>query len=392
MYKVYRSCPICNGTDIEKLHRQRFELPEGHPLSNGYDVVICNICGFVYANTSATQADYDRFYAEQSKYEDIGTGTGGITNPFDWKRQQDTARQINEFIQNPKARILDVGCANGGLLKALKDLGYRNLLGIDPSAVCVKNTRALGIEAQVGSLSEPIGARFDCVILSHTLEHVQNIEPAAIWIRNSMKEDAIIYIEVPDASRYADFVDAPFQDFNTEHINHFSLTSLKNYLHTHHFESVEWGEKVIPASVNKPYPAIFCFARKSDKTLGIDKDTKLRNEINRYISLSQNILDDIEMRLKKSLANSNRVIIWGVGQLAMKLLAETSLANAQIVAFVDSNPMNQGKILRGLKIISPESVIQFTEPILISSTLHQQSIVEQIQKMGLNNSIILLRD
>ena len=388
-----RDCPICGGTEAEKLHHQRFALPDGHPLSNGYDVVACNTCGFIYADTSVSQTDYDRFYAEQSKYEDARTGTGGVTNPFDWERQQEAARQIANFLKNPNSSILDVGCANGGLLKALKELRYQNLLGIDPSPVCVKNTRELGIDARVGSLSQSLGAAsFDCVILSHTLEHVQDIKSAANWIRRSMKEDAIVYIEVPDASRYADFVDAPFQDFNTEHINHFSMTSLKNFLGRNHLESLEWGDKVIPASANKPYPATFCFARKSDKIFKTEKDVDLKNKINRYILVSQEILDNIEVRLKKSLANSNRVIIWGVGQLAMKLLVETSLANAQIVAFVDSNPINQGKTLRGVKVIAPESVRQFAEPILISSTLHQQSIVEQIQKMGLNNPIILLKD
>ena len=76
----------------------------------------------------------------------------------------------------------------------------------------------------------------------------------------------------------------------------------------------------------------------------------------------------------------------------MKLLIETSLAQAEILAFVDSNPINQGKILRGTPVIAPEAIYRFTEPILISSTLHQKSIVEQIEKMGLSNPLILLRD
>ena len=103
------------------MHTQRFELPEGHPLSSGYDVVACSTCGFVYADTSVTQVDYDRFYTEHSKYEDAKTGTGGVENPFDWKRQQETALQIADVLQDTSASILDVGCANGGMLLALKN-------------------------------------------------------------------------------------------------------------------------------------------------------------------------------------------------------------------------------------------------------------------------------
>ncbi len=138
--------------------------------------MVCSSCGFVFADTAVTQADYDRFYAEHSKYEDAKTGTGGVENPFDWKRQQETALQIADVLQNTSASILDVGCANGGMLKALKELGYETLCGIDPSPVCVENTRRLGVEAHQGSLFLPFKENaYDCVILSHTLEHVLNV-------------------------------------------------------------------------------------------------------------------------------------------------------------------------------------------------------------------------
>jgi SAM-dependent methyltransferase len=391
-----RPCPICNNEKADILHSQRFALPEGHPLSDGYNVVCCDACGFVYADTAVTQAAYDHFYAQYSKYEDKKTGTGGVDNEWDRKRVEETARQIADFINNPTMRILDVGCANGGLLKALQDLGYKQVRGIDPSPACVENTRLLGVDAEVGSLFQPLKqAAFDCVVLSHTLEHVQDLKPAMNWIRSATNSNGYIYIEVPDAARYADFVDAPFQDFNTEHINHFSTTSLQNLLRVNGYEPILSGDKVIPASANKPYPAIYCFGKLmslQNHDLRINKDEDLRGKINKYIMLSRQILDDIEIRLSAVLSTSKRVIVWGTGQLAMKLLVETSLANADILAFVDSNPINQGKILRGIKVIAPEQAAQFSEPILITSTLHQQSIAEQIHKMGLKNKLILLKD
>jgi len=44
-----------------------------------------------------------------------------------------------------------------------------------------------------------------------------------------LKKDGkqIVYIEVPDAARYIDFLYSPFQDFNTEHINHLSSFLMK---------------------------------------------------------------------------------------------------------------------------------------------------------------------
>jgi len=393
MKPANRKCPICGHAYGDVLHSQRFILPEGHPLTDGYDVVCCEHCGFVYADTAIPQAGYDRFYAQNSKYEDPTTGTGGVENSWDRQRQEETAQQIHAYLGGAPASILDVGCANGGLLKALNDLGYENLLGVDPSPACVGNTRRMGLNAEIGSLFHPFEREpYDLVILSHTLEHLQDLGSAAKQIRGMMKENATVYIEVPDASRYADFIDAPFQDFNTEHINHFSTICLNNYLKRNGFEPVSWGRKVIPASANKPYPAIYCFAKPTRESLPIEKDNDLRRLIEIYIERSRNILNEINARLNAALAKSKRLIVWGTGQLAMKLLAETSLANTEIAAFVDSNPIHHGKILRGTKIIPPEAVRDLDEPILIASTLHQQSISDQIRNMGLGNPLILLKD
>jgi SAM-dependent methyltransferase len=393
MKTAIRPCPICDEGSVQSLRYQRFALPDGHPLSNGYEVVCCVYCGFVYADTSVSQEAYNLFYARYSKYEDKQIGTGGLEQEWDRDRVKATAEQIANFLKDPTATVLDVGCANGGLLKALHDLGYTNVMGIDPSPACVENTRQRGVAAEVGSLSQPLlHEAFDCIVLSHTLEHVQDLRLAAQWLTSLMHDNSVLYLEVPDASRYKDFIDAPFQDFNTEHINHFSMAALKNYLAKNGFESEAGGEKIIPASANKPYPSIFCLARKSGTIRDLERDDFLRGHIDEYIARSQEILDRIASKIRSILANNNRLIIWGTGQLTLKLLVETSLSDAEIVAFVDSNPNNHGKTLRGVTILSPEQIRAFSEPILISSTLHQQAIKAQISRMGLDNPLLMLED
>ncbi|MFY9843934.1 MAG: hypothetical protein WAK23_12560, partial [Terriglobales bacterium] len=68
MKEFLRPCPVCDGKRGDVLHHQSFAVTDDYPLPDEYDVVICASCGMVFADTPATQADYDRFYATCSIY------------------------------------------------------------------------------------------------------------------------------------------------------------------------------------------------------------------------------------------------------------------------------------------------------------------------------------
>jgi len=102
-------------------------------------------------------------------------------------------------------------------------------------------------------------------------------------------------------------------------------------------------------------------------------------------------MNDIDSRITGVLARTPSIIVWGTGQLSMKLLAETSLAHADIVAFVDNNPINQGKILFGKPILHPQELVRMNSPILLATLLHHNSIAKQIRAMGLKNEIVFLK-
>jgi len=93
-----RPCPVCSAISVDILHSQRFVLPEGHPLTPGYNIVACLLCEFAYADTPLTQLDYDRYYTQLSSYSDGKTSTEGVENPADMKRQQKTARHRPEHL------------------------------------------------------------------------------------------------------------------------------------------------------------------------------------------------------------------------------------------------------------------------------------------------------
>lgn len=389
-----RPCPVCGAHQAGVLHAQRFVLADDKKLTDSYRVVVCAVCGAAFADTPVTQQEYDELYTRRSRYA-AGPAAHARAGDRDIGRFRDMAAQIVEVVPDRSAAILDIGCANGQMLAALCEQGYTQLAGADPSPACVQEAGGIpGVRAFVGSLFDmPADAGpYDVVILSHVLEHVRDVRPALARVQAMMTNGALIYVEVPDASRYAAYAWSPFQDFNSEHINHFSPRSLDNLLRASGFRPLTRGAKDILSAPGMAYPAIYSIAvRDAAVSSAIEKDTALKSALEDYVRVSTETMQDIDARLSSHVASGRPVIVWGTGELTAKLLADTALGGANIRAFVDSNPINQGGRLRGVPILAPETLTSGPEPIVVASILHHQSIVQAIRGRGLENPIVALR-
>jgi len=385
--KPLRPCPVCSGTQsAEILHRQSFILPQGHILEKAreYDLVSCNTCGFVYADTTLKQKTYNMYYEKMSKYETD-------YNEIDIGRYTEQAKKISGFLMDKKARIIDIGCGNGGLLLALKKIGYNNLTALDPSTKCIKSIKKQGIAGVIGSIfKNEVNARFDMVILSHVLEHIVDVNVAIKMLIPLLDENGRIYIEVPDASSYNENLVVPFYYFDTEHINHFEEVSLINVGLRNGLRVINIGKKQIDASQSTKYPAIYAVYKKASKTA--DWKNSAKNSVKDYIKLSFNektmkaIIDDL---LKKK----EEVVIWGAGNYVMRLLHDTGLEKCNIKYFIDKDPKKHGLKLMDIAIYGPEKLqgIQPEITIAICSAVFSGDIFKELKEMNLPNKIVVLK-
>jgi hypothetical protein len=275
-------------------------------------------------------------------------------------------------------------------------LGYKNLVGVDPSSTCVENTRNGGCHAYRGDLAHlpaEIG-RFDAVILTSVLEHVLDVKRAIAALVSvcTDNDNGRIFLEVPDAAGYADYLHAPFQDFNTEHINHFSVASLQNLMTQFGFTPVLEKRVLVTGPSGLVFPGLEVgYERHSGHVQQPWQiDSQFRGQMERYINDSRVMMQEIDRQLQSVLASSSEVIIWGTGQLTMKLLCDTALKDAKVAAFVDGNPVNVGKTLRGVPIIRPDQLKNQTAPIILATLLHTQGIRNKIASLGLANPVVTL--
>ncbi|MGQ0823977.1 MAG: methyltransferase domain-containing protein [Actinomycetota bacterium] len=366
------------------------------------DIVSCGRCGFVFSDIPTAQEDLDKSYEEHSKYADTSLYGGEAAAdepppppeaPWDLERLDGVAAWLDEQLP-ADARLLDAGCATGSLLGFLKARGWDNLVGLDPSPVATNTARRVhGVEAVTGSFITPppdVG-QFDVVALSHVLEHLGDVRAAVSSMRALTKPGGVVYLEVPDAEHYADHLVAPFHDFNTEHINHFSLGLLERFMAAQGFEKVTSDHKIVRCSAVDPYPAIYGLWRRVDGGPTTDElgfDEALAAGIARYIDASNQLMHTIDDHLTAEIGRADGVIVWGAGQLAMKLLTSTVLARVPVVAIVDGSPQKHGLHLRGVPIVAPEKIVGSSEPIVVTSVHHEASILKACAALGGSNRLV----
>jgi SAM-dependent methyltransferase len=390
-----RACPVCGATHPTLLFEQRFEQLSGARLLDGYDIVVCRDCGAAFADGIPEQAAFDEYYRELSKYEggNQDGNDGESPPPVLETRFEEFAALMQPFIPGEQARILEIGCGYGQLLWVLRRHGFSNVLGADPSPGCARAARRFYavqvIASTVFAVPEP-AQPYDFLILTGVMEHIRDLDRTVERFHALLGPAGRVFLQVPDASRLEPAMDAPFQEFSTEHINYFSPVSLHNLMTQRGFRVVAGGRAVCSLFEARCRTAWGVYER-SDARPSLERDIETEAGLSAYIEGCR--ANDAEMRAKiqRALPPGGRIIVWGVGTHTLRLLATGGLDTSTIKAFVDSNVKYQRRELRGLPVISPEELGQHPEPILISSKGFQNQIHEQIRdRLRLANPVILL--
>jgi SAM-dependent methyltransferase len=143
------------------------------------------------------------------------------------------------------ARILDIGCGFGQLLRALKERGYKNLSGVDLCPEAVDYCQKQGLDVQkIKSLQEHAQQstvrEYDFVIMSHVLEHMEKdkIIFTLKLIRDVLlKQDGRLLVMVPNAQSNTGCYWA-YEDFT--HHTLFTAGSLAFCLRSAGFEEISF--------------------------------------------------------------------------------------------------------------------------------------------------------
>jgi len=388
-----RSCPICGRREKKLLYRQEFSHLSDQIQLGGYDVTICENCGGGFADQIPNQDWFNAYYKAMSKY--TNDQRGGDVSTFDTERFRDISKLISEFVPAKSARILDFGCASGGLLKELQTLGYNNLLGAERSASAAELARRKYRIRVVNSPLTDIAREeepFDLLIQVGVLEHLCDVDGILNEMRTVLKPGGLMYIEVPDAIGFNEHAGAPFQHFSVEHINFFSSVSLTNLMLPNQFEPLQVERTARNQTANAKMPVVCGFFRMQDSSpTGFERDDQTEVSLRTYIEQSNRMEATVARVIDSLVVARTPILVWGVGTHTLHLLKTTRFAELDVVAFIDSNTSYQNRQLNGKPVLTPEALAHYAQPILISSQMFQSEIEHQIQrKLRLENPLIKL--
>ncbi len=134
-------------------------------------------------------------------------------------------------LKNNKSYIIDIGSNDGVALKPFKDLGFKNILGIEPA----KNLARLANKNKIKTLNfflekkniNKIKKNADLILASNVFAHSDNLKEMASCMIELLGKKGTIIIEVQYLLNT--LKDLTFDNIYHEHYNYWSLTSLNNF-------------------------------------------------------------------------------------------------------------------------------------------------------------------
>jgi len=348
-------CRCCGNTKLKRvislgyqplannLQNKKNEKSELYPLEVNY----CNKCHNCqlsvavdpkkmfsnYLYTSSTSASFREHFIKSSK------------------------KYVKEFkLNSKKSYIIDIGSNDGVALKPFKEMGFKNILGVEPAKNLAKLANKNKIKTFNGFLDKKnikkIKKNADLVLASNVFAHSDNLKEMAECMFQLLSKKGVIIIEVQYLLNT--LKDLTFDNIYHEHYNYWSLTSLINFFK-------QFQAKIFKAETIPTHGGSIRIYIKKGKNIAIEKSVKeLIKEEERFgikkFETYQNFGEKVYQIRKNVIKNLNNLKKNGQTIVGYGAPAKTTTAlnyfgiSKEIDYIIEDNPLKVGKFVPGVNI------------------------------------------
>lgn len=193
-------CAACGDDMAGRTWRdvRDFEYGTYHPV----DFLRCARCGTIRQSPPPDAATIPAFYPPD--YRNHLIAEGGFFSLLKRAQTRWLASRISRHIDGTEKKVLEIGCGSGGLLIALRNLGFRDLAGADFDDTAAPLLAGRGIRFRSVNIERevPFAERFDAVIMVNVIEHF--LDPAGVFrrVRERLAPGGRIVLITPNAEAF----------------------------------------------------------------------------------------------------------------------------------------------------------------------------------------------
>lgn len=368
------ACQVCGSTELElapayaSFHRVTSDCK---PWPPGGQLARCKACGFVQTLvTPQWQTEADQIYAGYTIYHQSG---GAEQNVFQnssgagQPRSEQLIHALRTACPLPgQGRLLDIGCGNGSFLSAWSRLipGW-SLCGTEVSEKYKAQIESIpGVERLFTCDISEVPGTFDVISLIHVLEHIPYPVAFLKRLRQKLKPDGLLFVEVPDCQQNC------FMLLVADHCSHFSPGLLAGVVKAAGFDvrhtTNQWVAKEVSVAARPDA------ADSKDRAVSLPQSDSLQ-VFNGWRQLQQ-ILAKVE-----PLARQQNFGLFGTAIAATWLDAQLNRAAR---FFVDEDLNRVGKTHLGRPIVSPADVPDHATVFVALPQPLAGNVAERLRRLG----------
>lgn len=238
-------------------------------------------------------------------------------------------------------RLLDVGCGNGGFLRAFSDrFPAWQLEGAEMDARHATELQTIpGFHHLHGPRVEDLTGDYDAVSLVHVLEHIE--DPAALLaaLRAKTNPDALLFVEVPS------WRSNPFALMISDHASHFTPATLEMVVNAS-------GWKAEPACEDWVPKELSLVARPNGKV----SDGRGLLDFNGECEALRSAVVWLEQVMEQARQLASTSANFGLFGTAIAATWLYQGVAEHVRFFVDEDPQRVGRTHLGLPILAPDQV------------------------------------